>query len=491
MISFECQHCGNHMTIDARFAGRDGWCRVCKKMIIFPREDGVAERLESLSLEEAVRRMYKLIRYAATRADDYKLQALEQRDARDREREALEARVAGLTEEVRVRERALAKARDAAAAPAAADEAEGLSARNEALAAEQARLAAENQQLTTDLAEARGEQEALRARLTEAREASDAGESDLLQENEALRVHVTRLEESVSVLDAAREKLAAELHAALGDAAGAREALEEARANAARMTVEAEAAAAAQAKSEEDARVAGKDAEAARAELRALQGLLEESKAARAAAQQDAERAGESIAEYEDTVAGLERQLSELNGAQASLVARLSAFEAEAMDARDLGNQVQALEERIQRLLADNTGLSDALEDALERARAAEMLAEAQGDELEQSAEELAAARDETARERQERVRVEDALSDAALELQRLRDAAAEGEAEADGEEDGYPMADPVAEYDDLEDEDGDIRETEEAPPYAGESAAPATEQAAMMNAFRRFLDRE
>ncbi len=71
MIKFNCEHCNNRLVLDKQYAGRDGWCRVCKQMVVVPGK-GVA-RLADLPPEEQQVRMRHLLRYAAGKADHYKL----------------------------------------------------------------------------------------------------------------------------------------------------------------------------------------------------------------------------------------------------------------------------------------------------------------------------------------------------------------------------------------------------------------------------------
>ncbi|HIJ72481.1 MAG TPA: hypothetical protein HPP83_00120 [Candidatus Hydrogenedentes bacterium] len=80
MIEFDCQHCGNHFIVDDKFAGHDGWCRVCLQFIIVPSSDGAGPRLEDLSLDEKCFRMERLLRYAAKKAQAYKLLLLRYAD---------------------------------------------------------------------------------------------------------------------------------------------------------------------------------------------------------------------------------------------------------------------------------------------------------------------------------------------------------------------------------------------------------------------------
>lgn len=71
MIEFNCQHCGKALHLNDSYAGRDGWCRVCKRMVIVP-DGGPPVRIEDLPPEEGYVRLQRLLQYAATKADQYK-----------------------------------------------------------------------------------------------------------------------------------------------------------------------------------------------------------------------------------------------------------------------------------------------------------------------------------------------------------------------------------------------------------------------------------
>jgi len=73
MIEFDCQHCGNHFVVEEKFAGHDGWCRVCKRFIIVPQADGSGGRIEDLSPAEKCFRVERTLRYAAKKAQRYRL----------------------------------------------------------------------------------------------------------------------------------------------------------------------------------------------------------------------------------------------------------------------------------------------------------------------------------------------------------------------------------------------------------------------------------
>ena len=68
MIELTCQHCGTLLRMDDSFAGRDGWCRECKQMVIIPTGQHVI-RVEDLPPGEAIGRLQHLLSYAARKAD--------------------------------------------------------------------------------------------------------------------------------------------------------------------------------------------------------------------------------------------------------------------------------------------------------------------------------------------------------------------------------------------------------------------------------------
>lgn len=72
MIEFKCQHCGKGLHLNDSYAGRDGWCRVCKRMVIVP-GGGPITRVEDLPPEEGYERLQRLLQYAATKADKFKV----------------------------------------------------------------------------------------------------------------------------------------------------------------------------------------------------------------------------------------------------------------------------------------------------------------------------------------------------------------------------------------------------------------------------------
>jgi chromosome segregation ATPase len=91
MIELNCQHCGALLRMDDSFAGRDGWCRECKQMVIIPSGQHVI-RVEDLPPGEAIGRLQHLLSYAARKADQHK-QYISEKAAEDESRARLEAKV--------------------------------------------------------------------------------------------------------------------------------------------------------------------------------------------------------------------------------------------------------------------------------------------------------------------------------------------------------------------------------------------------------------
>lgn len=70
MITFTCPHCNNPFEVDDSLAGRDGWCRVCKRIIVIPGDN--APGWNDLSVEEQCDRLDRMLQFAASKADKYK-----------------------------------------------------------------------------------------------------------------------------------------------------------------------------------------------------------------------------------------------------------------------------------------------------------------------------------------------------------------------------------------------------------------------------------
>ncbi len=81
MIAFSCPHCGNQFEVDDTYAGRDGWCRRCKRMVSVPAASGLLPHDPSSQGESE--RLLEAFEYAARKADRY--EALVARIKRDHE----------------------------------------------------------------------------------------------------------------------------------------------------------------------------------------------------------------------------------------------------------------------------------------------------------------------------------------------------------------------------------------------------------------------
>ena len=218
MIEFKCQHCGKGLHLNDTYAGRDGWCRVCKRMVIVPGGDGPVQRVEDLPPEEGYERLQRLLQYAATKADKYKIhlarQAKEQEHTAQLEELLQQARVAlserdGAQERLRTEYDALAQsllqkdARVAELEQALSDGTTGADAgRTVELETARAELAAAleaHEQLTLELAEhdhAFGELEAEVVALR----AAAAALQRLEETSAADRVNLRALEGAVATL---------------------------------------------------------------------------------------------------------------------------------------------------------------------------------------------------------------------------------------------------------------------------------------------------
>lgn len=217
MIDFTCQHCGALLRMDDAFAGRDGWCRECRRMVIVP-SGGHAGTVEDLPPGEAIARLQQLLSYAAKKADLYK-QSQAEAAAWENSRLAQEAAVLksqeALDKEQR-RTRALESEMDSL---------------RDALREKEARLdemAARNDaEHAAPLEQARQQVADLEADLAGEKEARATLESELGSLRDALREKEARLEESAAGDDAeqARQQVA-ELESALAGEKEARVALD-------------------------------------------------------------------------------------------------------------------------------------------------------------------------------------------------------------------------------------------------------------------------
>lgn len=71
-ISFSCPNCGNKFSVSRNLAGRDGWCKVCKRWVIVPDGSSESSPMAELTLKEKYERLEGLLKFAATKADNLK-----------------------------------------------------------------------------------------------------------------------------------------------------------------------------------------------------------------------------------------------------------------------------------------------------------------------------------------------------------------------------------------------------------------------------------
>ena len=71
MIEFDCPHCGNHLSHQEAFAGRDGWCRICKGIISIP-QPGQPALAMNLNLEQRYAKLERLFKHAVSIVDEHR-----------------------------------------------------------------------------------------------------------------------------------------------------------------------------------------------------------------------------------------------------------------------------------------------------------------------------------------------------------------------------------------------------------------------------------
>ncbi len=114
MIEFKCEHCDKGLRLSDSYAGRDGWCRSCKRMIIVP-SNGQSSQVADLPKQEGFERLQRLLQYAATKADKFKMH-LAQQGEEDSRLATVEDELLQLREEMAEGERVLASLRDSESA---------------------------------------------------------------------------------------------------------------------------------------------------------------------------------------------------------------------------------------------------------------------------------------------------------------------------------------------------------------------------------------
>jgi predicted nucleic acid-binding Zn-ribbon protein len=128
MITFSCPNCDNHLKVGDELAGREGWCRQCKSILIVPRTVGEPARtLEGEERHAAVERLFKA---AAAKAETYRGRA-EYAELALLRYGGLETRFAELTSQYQAIETRLSEMNQQRMAAASAEDA--VQAQNEAV----------------------------------------------------------------------------------------------------------------------------------------------------------------------------------------------------------------------------------------------------------------------------------------------------------------------------------------------------------------------
>ena len=389
MIEFNCQHCGKLLRLNDSYAGRDGWCRVCKRMVIVPDGTGPA-RIEDLPPEVGYARMQRLLQYAATKADQYKVHlAREAQEGRpkpeldpaveraERTLAAYEARYALLQHENEAAQASLESARQRAASL------ESTITRGEQRLAEQS-----------------GEAAAVEAALQSERALRGDLEARLLAAESACNAAASARDEALEALEAQRREAATDLAERQLEWDEARQSLEASREDAAAALAEAQ---------REHARIAAELSEAgetAARQVRDLEGELAAARRRQAEAESERDRLARDLDEVstgDQDSAGLvlekekeigalhgeiARMLAEADAREGETAARIGALEAEMAGLASAGARETQLAAQIEALEIARTEGTLALDSARREAEQAARHVEA----LEASAREAAEA---------------------------------------------------------------------------------------------------
>ncbi len=71
MMKFDCPHCGQQLVHQEEVAGREGWCRFCKGVIVMP-QPGQASVIPNLSPDQRFAQLVRMFRFAATIVDEHR-----------------------------------------------------------------------------------------------------------------------------------------------------------------------------------------------------------------------------------------------------------------------------------------------------------------------------------------------------------------------------------------------------------------------------------
>lgn len=304
MIEFTCPHCGKALHLRDEYAGRDGWCRVCRKMVIVPVSGEVA-RVEDLPPEIGYPRLQRLLQYAAGKAEDARTLRLDF----DRERRRLE----DLETEIKdTREALAAETRRAEAMRAQLDALErdrdALQHDYDALQRDRDDAVARAKDLESSLRErtenlARGDSgsEALRRDLDRERQAREEAEARLTEKDRRIQDQDAAIQRLEAFENEARLKRE-ELESALDASRAAMEAAEADRARLLSQFSDLETA-------------AGEQADLLHQEVAALEVALA---GARAALSEDEQAQRKRVADRDATIAMLRAELEETRAAAAA-----------------------------------------------------------------------------------------------------------------------------------------------------------------------------
>lgn len=371
MVEFTCLHCNTFFSVADGLAGRQGWCRSCKRMIMVPMPDG-SGGVDQLSLDERCTRLDRLVQYAATKADRYRLLLYQAQQ----EMEKLHLRLNAADEQVeRLRSAEDRLIETQGALDGLVREVERGAAVRDQLHEQNEELHRQNAQLLSELAEEKAARANADKRLSDTRRLRRDDRRRVEEEIEALRAQLARVESAASGNG--------DWEAVLRERDHLRGALD-----------------------------------AAQQQRRDAEQRLALAEAARAAV--EAERAEKPEDSLQDEVAALRAQVAETESAwEASEQQRIQAEEAVALREQELTalRDVERRHRNLARKLETLESGQRALQEALEAAQAREVEAVSRVAEVESAQEAL---RDELARVREER----DAAAQARKEADRAREIA-------------------------------------------------------------------
>lgn len=351
MISFECAHCGNDFRVEAGLAGRYGWCRVCKGLIIVPGKDEAP--FAEWEPEEKIKKLGSILRQAGLRQerDGRYIRRMRQKMERD---EAGDERIVELRETVKELRGRLEMAESHHSEVIAKLEENG--ADRGVLRDRLERLGADNIKLNEALGESAAELDEVRAANAAANETIERLRHELAtrdggDSSEAIQAEFDGLAK-------ARDEAARELTLAREEIQELKSAHEEAlRVSATHEAAEREAQAraeseAARAKAADDAREEqastieqlNAEGERLRQDVAHHEGELETLRKAIIHAKEEVDRLEQEAADRERVVAerdGLRVQLQESEVARASLAEKLGHAEARAESADDHRGEAQ------------------------------------------------------------------------------------------------------------------------------------------------------